>query len=140
MINNNDPVIGVANITTNNKGEILLMKRPKNDYAYPNHWALVGGLIEAKETLEEALKREVKEEIGVEIKIIRFTGKYYDKIGRHPTKTAISLPFRTRIISGTPYPAQPEECTDTRWFSPKEVRNMELAFDHKQMLEDEGVI
>ena len=80
------------------------------------------------------------EEIGVKIEIIRFTGRYYDKPGRHPTKTAISLPFRTRIILGKPHPAQPEEVADVRWFTPEEIRKMELAFDHKQMLEDEGLI
>lgn len=139
-MNKDYPIIGVCNIITDNKNRILLMKRPYNDYAYPGCWGLIGGLVECNETLEDALKREAMEEVGIKVEVIKFTGKYYDKLGRHPTRTAISLPFRTRIISGTPHPNQPEECIEVRWFIPKEVRSMELAFDYKQMLEDENLI
>jgi len=139
-MNNTQPLLGVCNLIVDNQGKILLMKRPDNDYAYPDYWGLVAGLVECGETLEDALKREAMEEIGVEIEIIRFTGRYYDTPGRHPTRTAISLTFRTRIVSGIPRPSQPEECVDVGWFTPEEVRNMELAFDHKQMLKDENLI
>lgn len=139
-MDNNYPIVGVCNIITDDQGKILLMKRPYNDYAYPGYWGLVGGLVECNETLEDALKREAMEEVGVEIEVIKFTGRYYDKLGRHPTKTAISLPFRTRIISGKPHPNQPEECIKVEWFTQKEIRNMELAFDYKQMLKDENLI
>ena len=69
------------------------------------------------------------EEIGVELGNIKFTGRYYDKIGRHPTKTFICLPHTCDIISGTPKPVS--ECDEVRWFSKEEVRKMTLAYDHK---------
>ena len=132
--------IGVDNIIINDKGEILLNKRADTKKTFPGMWNLVSGDIEYGETVEEALKREAREEVGVEVEVIRFTGRYYDKKGRHPTKTVICLPHICRIVSGEPKINQPGEVSDIRWFKPEEIRKMELAFDHKQMLIDEGLI
>lgn len=46
--------------------KIILMKRVK---AGAEFWVFPGGLVEKNETLEEALKRECKEELGIEIKV-----------------------------------------------------------------------
>jgi mutator protein MutT len=57
---------GVPAIIRNSKGEILLGKRDKNSLTYPDYWGLPGGLIEYGETVEQAIKRELKEELGVD--------------------------------------------------------------------------
>lgn len=119
------PYVGVDGIITNDKGEILLMHR-------------TAGAIEWGEEVKDALKREAMEEIGVELGNIKFVGKYYDRIGRHPTKTFICLPHTCDIISGTPKPVS--ECDEVKWFTKEEIRTMPLAYDHKQMLEDLGLI
>ena len=51
----------------NEKGEILLQKRAPNKRRNPNKWAKTGGQVDSKETPEEAIFREVKEELGIEI-------------------------------------------------------------------------
>lgn len=51
----------------NEKGEVLLQKRTANKFRNPNKWAKTGGQVEAKETVEKAIFREVKEELGIEI-------------------------------------------------------------------------
>ena len=53
----------------NDKGEILLQKRSANKRFYPNKYALLSGLVISGETIEEAAKREIKEELGLEINI-----------------------------------------------------------------------
>lgn len=78
----------------------------------------------------DALKREVKEEIGVEIEDVIYTGRYYDTIGRHPSKTVICLPHLCKIKSGIPTAVS--ECDSVKWFSKQEIRTMELAYDHKK--------
>lgn len=140
MENGDRAYIGVDNIIINDEGEILLARRSENAKTFPGMWNLVSGDVEAGESIEDALKREAKEEAGVDIEIVRFTGRYYDRPGRHPTKTVICLPHICKISSGEPHVATPEEVAEVRWFSPEEIRDIELAYDHKQMLKDEGLI
>lgn len=140
MVNKDHPWVGVDVIIVDEKGRILLIKRSDQEKTFPGKWGIPGGLIEWGETVEQALKREAMEEIGVEIEVVRFVGRYYDKIGRHPTKTMLALPHICKIISGTPRANQPEEVQDVKWFTPEEVRKLDLAYDHKQMLIDEGLI
>lgn len=53
-------------IIINKNNEILLQKKTQ-DYKYPGHWCLFGGEIEGSETPEEAIIRELKEELGIDI-------------------------------------------------------------------------
>jgi len=57
-----------AIILENNKGEFLLALRDNKSWIpFPNHWDLIGGHVEEGETPEEALIREVKEELDIEL-------------------------------------------------------------------------
>jgi ADP-ribose pyrophosphatase YjhB (NUDIX family) len=137
--NKDRPYIGVDAIIQNNDGNILLIKRSETSKTYPGMWSLVSGMIEWKETVIDALRREVKEEIGQEIYDIEFTGRYYDTIGRHPTKTVICLPHQCKLRDYD-FMLEPREVSALDWFLPSEIENMDLAFDHKQMLIDEKLI
>jgi len=55
---------------------IIYLRDDKPDIPFPNHWDLVGGHVEDGETPEQALVRETKEEIGVELKQWRFFRRY----------------------------------------------------------------
>ena len=48
-------------------GKFLLCRKPKNLGVYADTWAIPGGGIEEGETMFEALEREVKEEVGLEL-------------------------------------------------------------------------
>ncbi len=66
-----------ALILENNDGEILLYLRDnKPNIPFPHHWDLFGGHIEEGETPEEALIREVKEELDYDLKEYEFFKKY----------------------------------------------------------------
>ena len=62
------PIVGVGAVVFNAAGEVLLIRRGKP----PLHqeWSIPGGSVEHGETLADALKREVREETGLEIAIV----------------------------------------------------------------------
>ena len=88
----------VGAVIENENGEILCALRGP-EMTLPNYWEFPGGKIEDGETKEEALKREIKEELGCTIKVyepIEDTTCEYDKvIVRLET-------FMAKVISGTP--------------------------------------
>ena len=49
------------------KGRFLIIKRSETDDFLPNCWEFPGGGVEASETIKNALIREIKEEIGIDI-------------------------------------------------------------------------
>ncbi len=135
----NFPLVGATAIILNSKKQVLLSKRKKIGLFYPGYWNLPGGLIELGETPEKALEREVKEEIGVKIKVLKYTGKVYqDVIKKEKVYETITLPYYAKIIKGTPKPL--DETTEVKWFNPKEIKKMKLAYNHKQILKDEKII
>jgi len=76
-----NPVPTVAIILENKNGEILFGKRkflPKKGF-----WDLPGGFIDFNEKAEKSIVREVKEELGIDIKKPKFLGTY---IGFYPYK------------------------------------------------------
>lgn len=61
----------------NNRGELYLQKRPAWKDIQPNKWdTACGGHIDLGENVEEALKREVKEELGITDYIPERIGQY----------------------------------------------------------------
>jgi 8-oxo-dGTP diphosphatase len=66
-----------AIIFENDNKEILLYLRDnKPGIPFPDHWDLIGGHIEEGETPEEALVREVREELDIELKEYTFYKRY----------------------------------------------------------------
>jgi len=66
-----------AIILENDKGEFLLYLRDnKRGIPFPDHWDLIGGHVEEGESPEQALIREVKEELDIDLKEYTFYRKY----------------------------------------------------------------
>ncbi|MCU0413975.1 MAG: NUDIX domain-containing protein [Ignavibacteriaceae bacterium] len=66
-----------AIIFENDEGELLLYLRDnKPGIPFPLHWDLFGGHVEKGETPEEALIREVKEELGYDLQDYKFFRDY----------------------------------------------------------------
>ncbi len=65
-----------AVIIENEKQEIMLVKRKFDPMK--GYWDLPGGFINAYESFEDSVKREIKEELGVEVKLGKTIGVYKD--------------------------------------------------------------
>jgi 8-oxo-dGTP diphosphatase len=55
---------------------LIYLRDDKPDIPFPNHWDFFGGHVEEKETPEDALVREVKEELGIELPEWQFFSRY----------------------------------------------------------------
>lgn len=101
-------------------GKIFCAQRPK-DKSLPGMWEFPGGKIEEKETPQEALKREILEEMNCEIKVeekVEKTIYEYDFGIVHLTT------FYCRLISGEP---KLLEHIDSCWLLPEELPTLEWA-------------
>ena len=109
---------------------VLLIERGREPFK--NKWALPGGFIEMDETLETACKRELLEETGLAVeKMTQF--KTYDAIDRDPRHRTISVIYYTELDEKKQVKGG-DDATRAGWFDISDLP--ELAFDHKQILEE----
>jgi ADP-ribose pyrophosphatase YjhB (NUDIX family) len=94
------------------EGRILLVKRLKAPEA--GHWNLPGGKVDFLERVEDAVVREVREEVGVEIAIVRALG-VTQMIGVDDQHW-VSPVYLARIESGEPRNREPEKLEAVAWF------------------------
>jgi NAD+ diphosphatase len=78
-------------------------------------YSVLAGFVEPGETLEAAVTREVREEVGVEVAEVRFLGDQ-----PWPFPTSIMLGFTARAL-GTELTLQDSEIADARWFTRDEL-------------------
>ncbi|MEJ5898514.1 NUDIX domain-containing protein [Ochrobactrum teleogrylli] len=98
---------------------ILLARRSPHKKAYPDLWSLPGGHVEASETLEDALIREIAEELNT--KPLSF--KFLMQID-HPSTSSVS--FHIFVVSS--WESEPEiannEHTELTWLSIEDAKGL----------------
>lgn len=100
----------------------LLGHRTGSRAAYPSVWDLPGGHIDDGETPEQAIRRELIEELGVEIDVR--SSHLLSTVERPGVSMAI---FVVDSWTGTPQNADPEEHDDIQWFSLADLASLDLA-------------
>jgi 8-oxo-dGTP pyrophosphatase MutT (NUDIX family) len=53
------------------KDKVLILKKASNDYNYPNRWSFCSGYAKEFEAAEDGVLREIKEETGLDAKIVK---------------------------------------------------------------------
>lgn len=110
----------------------LLLVRDRHGF-----WAGVGGWIEPGELPEEALLREVREELGVEAEITRaFRPHLVWNVDRATEPASfLLLVYGIRLISDDITP-QADELTDARWVAPDEWDRLDMLPYVRAIFED----
>jgi 8-oxo-dGTP pyrophosphatase MutT (NUDIX family) len=123
-----------AIILDETRHKILLTRRTDN-----GRWCLPGGAMDAGESLEECCVREVWEETGLKVRVVRLLGVYstphrvvyYEDGNRWQI---VSTNFLAEIISGTP--GVSNETTAVGFFSPSEMAALDIVDPHIERIED----
>lgn len=118
--------VGVGAAIFNDKGEVFITLRGKEAKNEQGKWEIPGGSVEYGETFEEAVKREIKEEHGIEIKIIELLG-ICDHIIPDEHQHWVSPTYICKIIKGKPKILEPNKCEQVGWFSIDEAAKLPLS-------------
>ncbi len=120
-----DPKV-VAGVIVSRDDKILLQQRRHNPGK--GRWSFLSGYVDAGEKVEEAARREVMEEAGVEVQIEGLVGVYSQQ-----GNPVIFIVYRGTILNGQPHSGR--ESLALGFFSPDDLPP--LAFEHdKQVLQD----
>lgn len=112
--------VGVGAIMINERGELFLAKRGPKAKNERGLWEFPGGSVEFGETLANALKREMREEFGIEIEVGRLVD-VADHILPEEDQHWVSPTYLCRIARGEPVILEPEKCSGIGWFAPHDV-------------------
>ncbi|ADC46022.1 NUDIX domain-containing protein [Methanobrevibacter ruminantium M1] len=123
------PSLTVDIFIFNDEKEFILIKR-KND-PYKDFWALPGGFVDYGETTEHAAVREAKEETSIDVELIKLFNVYSDP-DRDPRRHTVSVFY---LAHGDMNDAKADDdAKDIGIFSFDDLDNLDLAFDHRMIL------
>lgn len=108
--------IGVGALIWGRDGRILLVRHHPDTGWDPDMWFTPGGAIEEGELPEDAIRREVMEEVGVEVEVLRLH-RVNNEVLVHGEKEADTyfFQFDVMVTGGRPAP-RPGEIIEARWF------------------------
>jgi mutator protein MutT len=112
--------VGVGAVIVNDGGQLFLARRGPGARNERGLWEFPGGSVEFGETLAEALRREMREEYGIEIEVgalLDVTDHILPDEGQH----WVSPSFICTIASGIPAIRETTRCAEIGWFAPDEM-------------------
>ena len=98
----------VITLVEDGDGRVLLARSP---HFVPGVFSTIAGFVEPGESLEEAVAREVREEVGVEVRDVRYFGSQ-----PWPFPNSLMIGFTARYAGGE-IRIDPTEIEDARWFT-----------------------
>lgn len=110
----------VAGLIIDSAGQLLACRRPEGKHL-GGKWEFPGGKVEPGESPENALTRELQEELEIIITVDRPLNPVTHDYGRGPIKL---IPFLCTISKGEP---QPHEHSELRWCPPSELPRLDWA-------------
>jgi 8-oxo-dGTP diphosphatase len=122
---------GSGVIILNDENEVLLIHRDNiPNISFPDYWDLPGGQIEGNESIEQTIRREMKEELGIDdLGDLKFYKSYQHNLGFTDNVFWTRLNLNLSEINLT-------EGQAIKYFSIDEIRKMKLAFEYEKLLEE----
>ena len=98
----------------------------------PHGTALPGGFMDIGETIERCLKREMAEEIGLDVEIVELLGLYSDP-SRDPRFHTVSAVY---VCKANALPQAGDDAKSTKVVALEDLANENFVFDHGQIITD----
>jgi 8-oxo-dGTP diphosphatase len=117
MSNSNTIVVAVKGVIVY-EGKVLIVQRAQNDEVGGGTWECVGGKMDFGEDLEAALKREVYEEVGLEVTVERIL--YATTFKTDPTRQVVILTYLCRSNMNSIHLSS--EHMNYKWVAMKELK------------------
>lgn len=121
--------VDVVIVTSEPQPRVLLIRRRHDPFA--GMWAIPGGFVDMDEDLEDAARRELREETGVELAALEQL-QTFGRPGRDPRGRVISVVYLARVPPEQLQPAAGDDAVQVGWFRLDELPP--LAFDHAEIL------
>jgi 8-oxo-dGTP diphosphatase len=120
-------IVRVVAAIIRRNGLVLITRRPNNVHL-AGLWEFPGGKVEADESLQTALTREIREELGVEIEVLaeRFHIQH-----DYPTRSVELHFFEARIVTGEP---KPLDVADIRWVRPGDLDQFDFPEADRELI------
>ena len=131
MVGNNKIILNASGGIIVKDNKILLQKRSDN-----GKWGLFGGIMEMDETFQECAKREIKEEIGLDVNLDYLIGIYHNFDASWPSGDkahCICVVYKCSIISGEP--TIDSESLEAKWFDFDKIPEIGSK-DHQAAIND----
>lgn len=117
---------GVGAAIFNEEGKLFITKRGQKAQNERGMWEIPGGAIEFGETCEEAIRREIREEVDVDIEVLELLG-IHDHIIPEEHQHWLAPTFICNIVKGEPKILEPEKCEQIGWFTLEEAERLPLS-------------
>ncbi len=122
-----NPAAAVAGVIVDERGRMVVLVRGKEPGK--GKWDLPGGFVDPGETVEDALRREVREEIGLEVTVLRYLGSWpnvYEYMGvRYRT---VDMGFVCEAAQVSQAKTREAEIAEVLFLRPQEVDPGRFAF------------
>jgi mutator protein MutT len=121
MIKGKDYIgVGCGAMIFNDEGKVFLSKRGKNVRNEVGKWDFPGGGVKFGEKIEDAVKREIKEEHDIDIEVTEFL-EVVNHIIPEENQHWVSPSYVAKLISGKAKIMEPHKCDEIKWVKLSEI-------------------
>ncbi len=132
-------IVAVTAVIRNRAGKYLVLKRHPREVAFPGHYCFPGGKVEAEETIEQTLAKEVAEETGLVMK----PGKILLKdaaFTRPDGQTVKVLAYLCEVDNDSLIKIDANDFTEYQWITAEDLKQLPHVGIEEEIRQAEEII